>query len=173
MSVELALKVAEKAHRGQKRHRAAFSVLTSSGVRHKPSENEPYILHPTRVALAVASKLGHIVDQWREHRVTQVALLHDVVEDSKVTLDDLRSAGFSDAVVNDVALLTRDIEVSYFDYIERISEGPLPAVCVKVHDLLDNLDGFTVDGVFADHSMVKRYRKALALLSWSGREAKL
>ena len=172
-----ALAIAEKHHRGQTRTTERFSVFTGNGVEVSEKTTEPFILHPMRVALSVVERVAQ--EQLQVERVTQVALLHDVIEDTKLTLDDLRSAGFSDGVLNDIELLTRYHfgasagEESYADYIERVSEGPLTAVIVKIADLLDNLDGYTIDGVFADVPLVKRYRKALAQLGWAGREAQL
>ena len=170
MSSALALEIAEKAHRGQKRYREAFTVLTGSGLKKAKGKTEPFILHPMRVALSVTNSLAQAA--LAPDRVAQVALLHDVVEDTELTLGGLRLAGFSDKVVNDVARLTRSEEESYAEYIQRVSDGPLSAIVVKIADLLDNLDGYTLGGEFADVSLVKRYRKALAQLGWSGREAK-
>lgn len=177
MSIALALEIAEKAHRGQKRYREAFTVLTSSGLKSAKKKTEPFILHPMRVALnvyRVAPKMSATPPSTLE-KVQQVAILHDVVEDTAWSVDDLRSAGFAPAdgwVAEDVARLTRSEEESYAEYIQRISEGPMSAIVVKIADLLDNLDGYTLGGEFADVSLVKRYRKALAQLGWSGREAK-
>jgi (p)ppGpp synthase/HD superfamily hydrolase len=68
-----------------------------------------------------------------------VAILHDVVEDSEVTLDDLRAEGFSDEVVNAIDHVTRREGELYEAFIERIAPHPL-ARRVKVADLEDNMD---------------------------------
>jgi len=173
MNSALALEIAEKAHRGQKRYREAFTVLTGSGLKSAEGKTEPFILHPMRVALNVyrVARPMSLSPQLLEG-VQQVALLHDVVEDTVWSVDDLRSAGFDGWVVEDVARLTRSEGWEYASYIQHISDGPLSAIVVKIADLLDNLDGYTLGGEFADVSLVKRYRKALAQLGWSGREAK-
>jgi (p)ppGpp synthase/HD superfamily hydrolase len=175
-----ALEIAEKAHRGQKRYREEFTVLTGSGLKKAEEKAEPFILHPMRVALnvrraATARYSPELVDAGfldsHERRMQQVALLHDVVEDTRLTADDLVAAGFEEGVITDVETLTRDPEDSYAKYIEKVNEGTLTAIAVKTADLLDNLGGYTLSGVFADVSLVKRYRKALAQLGWTGREA--
>ena len=89
---------------------------------------QPYILHPLRVMLRVSTEAERIV-----------AILHDVVEDSDVTLDDLRAEGFSDEVVDAVDHVTRRDGESYEAFIERIAPHPL-ARRVKIADLEDNMD---------------------------------
>lgn len=66
------------------------------------------------------------------------AWLHDVLEDTNWTGDDLREAGVSDEVVEIVKLLTRESYESYQDYIERIAADPV-ARQVKRADLISNL----------------------------------
>jgi hypothetical protein len=90
-----------------------------------------YILHVERVAGMVDGD-----------EAKAVAWLHDVVEDTSVTMADLRAEGFSKDILTALRLLTRrDDEVSYAHYIEdiRASGNPL-AVAVKVGDLRDHLD---------------------------------
>lgn len=89
---------------------------------------QPYILHPLRVMLRLATEAERVV-----------AILHDVVEDSEVTLDDLRAEGFSDEVVDAIDHVTRREGESYEAFIERIAPHPL-ARRVKVADLEDNMD---------------------------------
>jgi len=69
-----------------------------------------------------------------------VGMLHDTVEDTAITLRDLKAWGFSDSVVEAVEALTRKEGESYEVYLQRIqAAGPL-AVAVKIHDLTDNID---------------------------------
>ena len=89
---------------------------------------QPYILHPLRILLRLADP---------DQRV--VAALHDVVEDTPVTLDALRLQGFSAAVVEAVDALTHRADESYTDYVRRAAANPL-ARAVKRADVLDNLD---------------------------------
>jgi (p)ppGpp synthase/HD superfamily hydrolase len=89
---------------------------------------QPYILHTLRVMMKQQSEDARIV-----------AVLHDVVEDTAITIADLSRAGFSDAVVAAVDLLTRRPDVAYDDYLEAIAANPL-ARAVKIADLEDNMD---------------------------------
>lgn len=87
----------------------------------------PYILHPLRVMGLVNS------DDEK-----MVAALHDVVEDTDITLEDLSQEGFSDKVVKAVGLLThRKEQISYMEYVIALKGDPL-AVSVKMADLQDN-----------------------------------
>lgn len=133
-----ALKVATKAHAGQVRKWS----------------NEPYILHAIRVAEAV-SNLGVMAEA--------AALLHDTVEDTEVTQDDLVAAGFPREIRETVGILTRPDVVTYENYILCIAEWgraqyPPVAVAIKIADILDNLRGCE------SATLRKRYRAALPVL---------
>ncbi len=113
----------------------------------------PYVFHP----LTVASK------QTSEDAVI-VGLLHDVVEDSSYTLDDLRSLGFSEEIIEAVGLLTHPEGMEYLDYVKRLSSSKL-ARCVKVADLHMNSDLSRLKEVTEkDLARVEKYKKALAIL---------
>lgn len=90
----------------------------------------PYILHPIRVMMTMGT------DEAR-----MAAVLHDVVEDSAWTLEQLRTEGFSERVIAAVDSLTkRESEKDDYDaYIRRVMENPL-AIRVKIADLEDNMD---------------------------------
>ena len=68
-----------------------------------------------------------------------VAVLHDVVEDTGVGLDDIRREGFSQAVLDALSLLTHNASEPYEAYIGRIAANPL-ARSVKLADLQDNMN---------------------------------
>ena len=87
----------------------------------------PYIFHPI-----------HLAEQMDDEISTCVALLHDTVEDTAVTLEDL-AKDFPAEVVNAVRLLTHDDDVEYFDYVRAIKANPI-AVKVKLADLEHNSD---------------------------------
>ena len=113
----------------------------------------PYVFHPF-----------HLAEQMKDEYTTVCALLHDVVEDTDCTLDDLRSMGFPDAVVDALALLTHDPAVPYMDYVKVIATNPI-ARKVKMADLRHNSDLSRMDEV--DEWALKRnakYKKALAYL---------
>lgn len=88
---------------------------------------QPYIFHPY-----------HLAEQMDDEISTCVALLHDVVEDTDVTLDDLRKQ-FPPEVVEGVRLMTHDPSVDYFDYVRAIKGHPV-AQKVKLADLAHNSD---------------------------------
>ena len=90
-----------------------------------------YILHVERVAGMVEGE-----------DAKAVAWLHDVVEDTPVTMEDLRAEGFSEEILTALRLLTRtDDDVSYAHYIADIRDsGNLLAIAVKLGDLRDHLD---------------------------------
>lgn len=111
----------------------------------------PYILHPVFVA-----------DQMDTEDETIVALLHDVVEDTPITLDDLRDKGYSDEIIVAIDALTRRTDETYSAYIERLSNNKL-ARRVKIADLRHNLQPERV-AMFGNTSLVKRYQKALRIL---------
>ena len=89
-------------------------------------QQQPYILHPVRVMMGVDDPEARIV-----------AILHDVIEDSETTLDDIRREGFSDAVLTALELVTRNEGTSFADYVVRCKSNAL-ATLVKLADLKDN-----------------------------------
>ena len=115
---------------------------------------KPYIDHPLRVMNQVESEEEKIV-----------AVLHDIVEDTDISLDDLRSEGFSEEVVSAVECLTKQDGENYDSYIERISFNPL-AVKIKLADLEDNSDLTRLPEVTdKDLERIEKYDKALEKLT--------
>lgn len=113
----------------------------------------PYVFHPF-----------HLAEQMDSEAEICVALLHDTVEDSGLTISDLRTAGFPEEVLAAVALLTHEDTLPYMDYIHRIKSLPI-ARKVKLADLrhnaaLDRLDTPTE----ADFARRNKYLQAIALL---------
>ena len=92
----------------------------------KDKSGSPYVLHCIRVMMTVDS-----ID------AKMVAVMHDLVEDTPMTLKQLRESGFSNAVINGVDLVTHKEDVTYSDYIVAIKDNPL-ATEVKLADLKDN-----------------------------------
>lgn len=91
-------------------------------------DGQPYVLHPITLMMRVDSEVEKIA-----------AVLHDVVEDTQTTLDDLKSEGFSDEVIAVIDLLTHPEELSYDDYIDRLAANPI-ARKVKLADLGHNME---------------------------------
>ncbi|MBP3427476.1 MAG: bifunctional (p)ppGpp synthetase/guanosine-3',5'-bis(diphosphate) 3'-pyrophosphohydrolase [Clostridia bacterium] len=105
-----AMRLAYRAHEGQ---------MDYSGV--------PYIYHPM-----------HLAEQMDDEVSCTVALLHDVVEDTDVTAEEL-AREFPQEVVEAVLLLTHDNQTDYFDYVRAISRNPI-AKKVKLADVAHNSD---------------------------------
>ena len=106
----------------------AIAVKAHSGQRDKAGT--VYIVHVMRVMLACNDPIS-----------MQAAVLHDVVEDTTITLEDLICSGIHPEAVEAVKLLTRENQdsgsVQYADYVIRISANPI-AKAVKLLDLQDN-----------------------------------
>lgn len=88
----------------------------------------PYLRHVMRVA-----------ERGKNDDERIVGLLHDVVEDTDWTFDDLSREGFPEYIIEAVNCLTRPEEESYDHFIERIKTNRL-AIAVKLNDLEDNMD---------------------------------
>ncbi len=106
-----ALKIAAQAHFGQQDRYGA-----------------PYILHPLRVL----NRVSTIEEKT-------VAALHDIIEDTDYTAEDLRREGFPEGIIAAVLAISKNPGEAYNDYIERLSYNPL-AIRVKLADLEDNMD---------------------------------
>lgn len=118
-----------------------------------------YILHPLRMM-----QRAQIGDEQI------VAVLHDVVEDSDWTLEKLRKAGFSPAIVDAVGLLTRAGNETYEEFVERIAtakgKAGDTARRVKLLDLEDNMNvSRLADLTDKNIERLKRYQKAHQRLS--------
>lgn len=109
--LEKAIEIAVEAHRGQ---------IDKAG--------KIYILHPIRVMLRGKNETEQIV-----------GILHDVVEDTPVTLDMLRLEGFPDKILDALECITKKDGEAYGDFINRVITNPL-ATQVKLYDLEDNLN---------------------------------
>jgi (p)ppGpp synthase/HD superfamily hydrolase len=110
---------------------------------------EAYILHPLRVMLRQTDETDRIV-----------AVLHDVLEDSDVTAEDLRGSGYSDDVIAALEALTKHAGETYDDFIERVAENSI-ARRVKLADLEDNLDATRLTTVEEkDLERMEKYRRA-------------
>lgn len=113
----------------------------------------PYVFHPF-----------HLAEQMDDEISTVCALLHDVVEDTDLTLADLAEMGFPTEVTEVLALLTHDPAVPYMDYVKEISTNPV-ATKVKIADLTHNSDLTRLDTV-DDYARERnqKYMEALRLL---------
>lgn len=107
---------------------------------------ENYILHPLAVMMAVDTIEQKIV-----------AVLHDILEDTAMTADRLREFRFSEEIVEAICILTREKDMPYMQYIEKVKSNELSRV-VKLADLQHNMR----DGCPA--SLLDRYKKAYKIL---------
>jgi (p)ppGpp synthase/HD superfamily hydrolase len=105
-----AMKLAYSAHHGQ-----------------VDKSNVPYIFHPY-----------HLAEQMDDEASVCVALLHDVIEDTDITIEQLRSV-FPSTIVDAVALMTHNEDEDYLTYVKQIKTNPL-ARKVKLADLRHNTD---------------------------------
>jgi (p)ppGpp synthase/HD superfamily hydrolase len=122
---------------------------------HKRKDGTPYIAHPVRVAIRCDKRLEKVV-----------ALLHDVVEDTDVTYDDLRDAGFTNEVINAVEAITKRPGEVYADFVLRCKANEIARV-VKLADIDDNLaDQSALDPEEAEF-LKTRYEKAKVVLNES------
>ena len=114
----------------------------------------PYVFHPF-----------HLAEQMKDEYSTVCALLHDVVEDTEYTFEDLIKMGFPNEVIEALKLLTHEDDVPYMDYVKALSVNPI-AKAVKIADLTHNSDTSRLDVV--DEWALKReekYKKALEFLN--------
>lgn len=131
-----ALKLCFEAHKAQ---------LDKSGM--------PYVFHPF-----------HLAEQMKDETTTVVALLHDVIEDTDYTFNDLIAMGFDGAIIDAIELMTHEEGVPYMDYVEKIKSNPI-AREVKLADLRHNSDLSRLDApTEKDKMRVEKYRKAIVLL---------
>lgn len=135
-TLEKAIEIAARSHAGQ---------IDKAG--------HPYILHPLRLMLKMNSAPARIA-----------AVLHDVVEDTPVTLDDLRREGFSEDTVAAIEALTKRPNEARLDAAQRAAANPI-AKQVKLADVADNMDLSRIAApTAADFARLKEYEKVLALL---------
>lgn len=113
----------------------------------------PYVFHPF-----------HLAEQMNDEATTVVALLHDVVEDTAITFEDLEKQGFDDEIINALKFLTHDEKTPYMDYVAEIKKNSIAAK-VKLEDLKHNSDLSRLSVI--DEKALKRkekYEKAIKLL---------
>jgi (p)ppGpp synthase/HD superfamily hydrolase len=136
--LEKAIVLAAQAHEGQ-----------------KDKAGEPYILHPLRVMLALKA-------EWER----TVAVLHDVLEDTRLKADDL-AKDFPAEIIAALLAVTKRPGEPYLEFVRRAGQNPL-AKRVKIADLNDNLRDERLNLVPAEAERLKaKYEKALAELGES------
>lgn len=135
-SIAEALSIAQKAHEGQ-----------------KDKAGQPYLRHLMRVMERVRSEEEKIV-----------AVLHDLLEDTAYTAEELQAEGCSSHLIEAIRALTKQKGESYSDFVMRAAQNPL-ARSVKLADLEDNLDLRRLQQVEGkDLERINKYLKAYHFL---------
>ena len=136
-NLERAIEIAVSAHKGQRR-----------------KDGSPYVLHPLRLMMSVCSNDEKIV-----------AVLHDAVEDTPVTFEQLQNEGFSNEVLDALRLVTHESDISYADYIAEIAKNRL-ARSVKLADLKDNGNIYEIPELKTkDLERLEKYHNAFRTLT--------
>ncbi|MCK4412780.1 MAG: HD domain-containing protein [Candidatus Eisenbacteria sp.] len=132
----------------------AIQIAARAHASQQDKAGQPYILHPLRVMLRLDSE---------EERI--VAVLHDLIEDTEWTSDDLLSEGFSPRIVDAVLALTRQDGESYDGFVRRAARNPIGRR-VKIADLEDNMDLSRIPNPTArDQERLKKYERAYRQLA--------
>jgi (p)ppGpp synthase/HD superfamily hydrolase len=139
-TLEQAIALAVEAHRGQ---------MDKNGA--------PYILHPLRVMFRLEHDLDRIV-----------GILHDVVEDTDYTFEDLRRMGYAEEVITALDRVTRRDGETYDEFVTRSRAHPVSRR-VKLADVEDNMAvrRMAVELTQEDFERLKRYRRAWEKLTWN------
>lgn len=138
-TLERAIAIAAEAHAGQ---------VDKGGA--------PYILHPLRVMLRLD-----------DLEARMAGVLHDVLEDTEVTLERLRSEGFPEAVLSAIQSVTKVPGETYEAFVARAAEDPIGRR-VKLADLADNSDLSRIASpTEQDLQRLEKYRRAMELLQSS------
>lgn len=135
-TLNLAIQIAAGAHSGQ-----------------YDKAGQPYILHPLRVMMQLKTEDEQIV-----------GVLHDVLEDTDITVSDLLRRGFSGEVIEALKSVTRSEGESYLDFILRAKQNEIGRK-VKLADLKDNMDWERIEQpAEEDMKRMQKYQKAYYML---------
>ena len=135
-TLERAVEIAARAHAGQ---------IDKAG--------KPYIFHPLRLMFAVKTPAEQIA-----------AVLHDVVEDSTITLEDLTAAGFAQEILDAIQALTKRKGEDRLSAAQRAADDPI-ARNVKLADVTDNMNLSRIaHPTEADRARMAEYQQVRALL---------
>ncbi|MFN7989769.1 MAG: HD domain-containing protein [Thermoanaerobaculia bacterium] len=114
---------------------------------------QPYILHPLRVMLRLATP---------EERI--VAVLHDVLEDTTITREELRAEGFGEAVIEALDSVTKRVGEDYEPFVRRAAGNPIGRR-VKLADLADNTDRSRLPNPTSeDEARFAKYERAMEVI---------
>ena len=135
----------------------AITIAVAAHAGQVDKAGRPYILHPLRVMLALDAMDDQIV-----------GVLHDVIEDTDVTIDGLRAEGFSEVVLAALASVTNREGEDYPAFVMRAAANPIGRR-VKLADLHDNSDLSRIaHPTQKDHERLARYRAAIEAIQALG-----
>lgn len=138
--------------------RKALQIAYKAHEKQTDKSGLPYIFHPY-----------HVAEQMEDELTACIAILHDVLEDTNITKEEL-DAVFPAAVMEPLLLLTHDPSVPYIEYIRKIKQNPI-ARKVKLADIAHNMDESRLSGVEISEKQLqhwrRKYREALEILNQS------
>lgn len=131
----------------------ALYIMLKSHINQKDKAGKPYIYHPLIVMRAV-----------KGYKTKIVALLHDVVEDSNYTIEQLKKI-FDNDIIEAIDLLTKKKKQDYFEYLNAIKRNEI-AKKVKISDLKHNMDLKRLSKINDnDLKRFEKYKKSLEFLT--------
>ena len=135
----------------------AISIVAKEFIGANDKGGKPYVLHCLHVMYEV-ERLGNYA--------MQAAVMHDLLEDTKFTSNDLKSMGFSPMVITLLEILTHDDEQTYDEYIKGIiNSGSMIAMEIKLADLRHNSDIHRMKGLRAkDFQRLEKYHRSYAAI---------
>lgn len=129
----------------------ALQIATEAHFNKTDKGGHSYILHPLRIAMRLRT---------HDEELMSIAIMHDTIEDSAVTFEDLKGFGFSDRVISALRLLTHQKGQSYDEYIGAMQHN-LDALKIKREDLRDNSDITRLKGVTEkDIKRMEKYQRS-------------
>lgn len=132
--------------------RKAMNIAYNAHIHQFDKAGVPYIFHPI-----------HLAEQMNTETECIVALLHDVVEDTDITFEQLERE-FSREVIEILKLLTHDNKIDYMDYIKEIKDNEI-AKKIKIADIIHNVDETRLDKItIKDIARRNKYNRALEIL---------
>ena len=135
----------------------AIQLATSAHAGQTDKAGQPYVLHPTRVMDSVTSP-----------QEKMAAILHDVVEDTPITFEDLAEEGFHKDVIDAIRALTKFDGESRIDAAHRAGRNPI-ARQVKLADVADNMDMSRIPNpTEKDYARLREYEQVQAILLAAG-----
>ncbi|EEY34600.1 hypothetical protein [Pseudoleptotrichia goodfellowii] len=131
----------------------AFILCIIKHWKQKDKAGKRYVYHPIYVMLNV-----------KGYKEKVVALLHDIVEDTDVTIDKLKKAGFSKEIVKAVEVITKKKNQEYFRYLTKVKNNKI-AKSVKIEDLKHNMNLKRIKNISGkDYKRFEKYKEALKIL---------